>query len=381
VHIAVDTDEALALFDRHRFHYVFTDIFEPQVNGWAVLMKASQQDALRIVATDSNAMLPLRYKNVVDLRIHKPFERETIAQIILENSDRVSGLSALSSKRIKRAITEFDRIPVHPLNYMRLRDAMDNSKTNMQNITLLIMADVGLTTRVLKTVNSAQYGLKEKIVSVDRAVMQIGLKGLGELIFDTCYMVEPKNYPAGYIDFLWKYTLTGACYARLIAETMHEDDQFCSEVFTGAMLRDIGRLVFLHDFRDEYATLMKDNEEIDFSRAEARYFEMDHAMIGGLLLEDWSFPKRMAELVRMHHAPKLDADTTGAQLIVHWADRITGYLHGRDHEFMCKHVDCRASDDFLKKNNIRHWTKLCGEYIPFMISDYASFFQNVIGNR
>jgi len=381
LHIAGDTDTALALFEAHQFHYVFTDIYEPQVNGWAVLMKASQQDALRIVVSDSNALLPMRYKNVVDLRLHKPFEREAIAQIILDNVDRTSGLLTLSSKRIRRAVMGFDRIPVHPLNYMRLKDAMDNPKTTMQSATLLIMADLGLTARVLKTVNSAQYGLKEKIVNVDRAVMQIGLKSLGELIFDTCYMVEPRNYPDGYIDFLWKYTLTGACYARLIAETMQEDDQFCSEVFTGAMLRDIGRLVFLHEFRDEYATLLKDDTEIDFSKAEAKYFEMDHAMMGGLLLEEWYFPKRMAELVRMHHAPKLDADTTGAQLIVHWADRITGHLHGRDYEFMHKHVDCRETVDFTEKKNVKHWTKLCGEYIPFMISDYASFFQNVIGNR
>ena len=66
---------------------------------------------------------------------------------------------------------------------------------------------------------------------------------------------------------------------------------------------DIGKLVLMHRMNDYYRAIVQKVEESKgkFSELEAAEFGFDHAMVGMLLLQRWSFPDSLCQAVLHHH--------------------------------------------------------------------------------
>jgi putative nucleotidyltransferase with HDIG domain len=86
------------------------------------------------------------------------------------------------------------------------------------------------------------------------------------------------------------------------------------EVFTAALLHDVGKLVLGQFVEEDYARLERALEQgIPFEAAERIVFDTDHAEIGAAVLAKWSFPEGIVSAVRFHHEPEKAA---GEELMI-----------------------------------------------------------------
>ena len=76
--------------------------------------------------------------------------------------------------------------------------------------------------------------------------------------------------------------------------------------FTAALLHDIGKTILTHSLNGAYAKIVEETEVRGHSllEAETKLFGVNHAELGGQLLQHWKFPPGMVASVWFHHAPK-----------------------------------------------------------------------------
>jgi putative nucleotidyltransferase with HDIG domain len=76
------------------------------------------------------------------------------------------------------------------------------------------------------------------------------------------------------------------------------------EIFTAALLHDVGKLILGQFVAEEYAKIqLALAQGMPFEAAEAIVLGTDHAAIGAEVLSKWSLPAGIVHAVRWHHAP------------------------------------------------------------------------------
>jgi putative nucleotidyltransferase with HDIG domain len=101
---------------------------------------------------------------------------------------------------------------------------------------------------------------------------------------------------------LWEHSVTSAVAAQLVARNTAQDPNL---VFTAALVHDIGKIVLSEALGQTYSDLVDQVERDSYCllEAEKRVLGVEHAEIGGRLLERWKFPQELVLAVWFHHHP------------------------------------------------------------------------------
>lgn len=216
---------------------------------------------------------------------------------------------------------------------------INNDNHSLAHLIKIIKFDSALTANILKTANSAFYGIPTEVTHIDRAISLIGedcvfnitlKKGLAK-IFDQ----ELKGYK-GASGELWRHDLCTAIASKKIAQL--NKDQISPEIaFTGGLLHDIGKTIissFLGDTSSKIVEAIDRGRVKDFYEAEQRLLGIDHAMVGFELARHWNLPETLACIIRYHHIPfQAPDDLKPFVYCVHLGDIIAmmaGYGTGAD---------------------------------------------------
>jgi len=212
-------------------------------------------------------------------------------------------------KSILQEITdEVRNMPPVSQNTIRILGIVASNDYNVREIAELIGTDVSLSTRCLRMVNSAVFGLRSPVTTVERAVVLLGNKELlGMAVhsgFDGVYSAPLEGY-SGESGMLWEHSLRTAVASRTVAETAGWRE-VADTAYTAGLLHDMGKVIITHylagqpgDFLERYGV----GEETDFVAVETRILETDHAEVGSMMAERWGLPDPLKAAVRFHHVP------------------------------------------------------------------------------
>ena len=225
---------------------------------------------------------------------------------------------------LAKIMDKVDAFPSIPGSALRLLELVDQAEASLQDIEDVLRLDPGLTANVLKLTNSAFFGLPTKVGSVKRAVMLLGLDQLKHLIMASCVNavmdmdIPGYDLPAGE---LWRHSIAVSVAAEgLVHELGIESGD---DIFTAALLHDVGKLVLGQFVDDDYGTLKSvAGSSVSFEIAEKEVLGTDHAEIGARILELWSLPAELVHAVRWHHNPEMAADVLTSTDIVHVANML-----------------------------------------------------------
>lgn len=230
----------------------------------------------------------------------------------------------MKAEFLAKIMAEVDAFPSIPGSAPRLLELVDQADAPIQDIEDVLRLDPGLTANVLKLTNSAIFGLPSKVGSVKRAVMLLGLKKLRQLVMASCLnAVMDKDIP-GYdlpAGELWRHSIAVSVAAEGLVREL--DIASGEDIFTAALLHDVGKLVLGQFIDDDYGALRAAaGNTVSFEMAEKEVLGTDHAEIGARILEQWSLPAELVHAVRWHHNPELAADILPSTDIVHVANML-----------------------------------------------------------
>ena len=95
-----------------------------------------------------------------------------------------------------------------------------------------------------------------------------------------------------------------------------------SLIFTGALLRDIGKVVLDQHVKSAIGPLMNrvDTQASTFAEAERQVLGVDHTQVGAMVAKTWHFPLRLQCIIRYYHTPMEAKGCFLEASIVHMAD-------------------------------------------------------------
>lgn len=223
-------------------------------------------------------------------------------------------------------------LPSLPDVVNKIMEILVQPNANASEVAKLVTYDPGLTSKVLRMVNSAAYGFQRQISSVQHAIMILGfgtVRGvvLSASIFD---LFEGKKGDEG-IDptEFWKHSLNTAVAAKLLAEKWKIP--YADDAFSAGMLHDIGKMVLDYYCHKEYAKVLEDAWRCqmpyhgsNFLELEQHILKIDHAEIGYQVAIKWKMPAAFVDVIRYHHAPQ---QATNAPQLVYIVALANAFSH------------------------------------------------------
>ena len=166
-----------------------------------------------------------------------------------------------------------------------------------------VLAEPGLVTYLLRTVNSAHFGLSRRVSSVQQAILLQGYASVRSMASGLLLIQTFQQLPGlsgKYLQTVWSHSLVTAGLTRLLADPRLREAR--DALMLAAMVHNIGHLVLARHFGGKYEVLAQ-TDPLPPAEEERKNFEVDHAEVGAAMLEQWRFDKEIVDLVRAHHDP------------------------------------------------------------------------------
>ena len=182
-------EEALTVMDQQTFDIIVTDMRMPGMDGAQLLKEVQKRSphTLRMVLSgQSDRETILRSVNPAHQFVYKPCESEELKSRLA----RIFALGdLLKSSDLRELVTRLDYLPSLPGIYLQLNEELSRGEPSLQRIDELIGADMAMTAKVLKLVNSAFFCLPCEISRASHAVKLLGLETLRTLVL-TAHIFE-----------------------------------------------------------------------------------------------------------------------------------------------------------------------------------------------
>ncbi|WP_319410054.1 HDOD domain-containing protein [uncultured Desulfosarcina sp.] len=226
---------------------------------------------------------------------------------------------------IESIIDEIDHLrPVSDIAG-KVMTLLDDPDCGMSDLSEIIRHDPALTTNVLKLANSAYFGLPGKIYDAKQAVVYLGMTQVVDLVILVSCSESYNGSHAGYglsTGELWKSAVSGAILANDLAEI--KGLKQTSLLFTGALLRDIGKVVLDQYVKSAIEPIMSrvKSQAMAFTEAERQVLGFDHSQVGAMVAKNWHFPVSLQCILRYYHRPLEAKGCFLEASIVHMADAL-----------------------------------------------------------
>ncbi len=220
---------------------------------------------------------------------------------------------------------------------MKLICVVNDPDASGADVSKLLTTDPALATQVLKLVNSAYFGLMEKVSDVHQAVVLLGMRQIRNIALGAS-VVRAFGNNAEEARFdprkFWLHSIAVANLSMKVAQMLPATDP--DQAYVVGLLHDMGKLV-IHQFRHEEFMAILDRAEkasLAFYDAEPTRIESNHAEVGAWLAQEWELEHSIAEGVRWHHTPEKYA--------VH---RLAGVCRFANYVCAIKFLQCPGSYD------------------------------------
>ena len=197
-----------------------------------------------------------------------------------------------------------EKMPAFPKSVQKLLRLTRDINSQPKDLVSVIETDPVMMVKILKVLNSAYYNWPNKITSINRAVVYLGVNTIKNLALSIAAIgVLPKENKAGFdIHRYLLHSLTVAGVAKLLCARMGAgtDPMDCH---IAGLLHDFGKVVFAQFMPEECAAAIALSREsaMPLYLAEQKIIGVDHAAAGAILAEKWQFSKSLADSIRFHH--------------------------------------------------------------------------------
>lgn len=210
---------------------------------------------------------------------------------------------------VERLAGRIDEISSLPDVAMRVIEVANDSAAGAQELKAVMEGDVSLSARVLRLVNSAAYGLRERVTNLQMAIAYLGFRQIRNLALTaTISDLFKDDRPVGSYrrSALWRHLVGVGIASRMIAMRRRLDN--FEDVFLAGLMHDVG-IVFedQYDHRRFEQAMAALESHRSLEEAEQACLGYTHTQLGALVGEKWRFPPVVVAAIAEHHGNTHDS--------------------------------------------------------------------------
>ncbi|MDR2549499.1 MAG: HDOD domain-containing protein [Desulfobulbus sp.] len=198
-----------------------------------------------------------------------------------------------------------DKMPSLSTTVSKVLEICSRTDTSPNDLNKVISLDPVLTGQVLKLINSAYYSLVNKVTSLTRAIIMLGLNTVKNLALSTAVIRcvgQAKKSKALPIKDFWAHSIGVGVMAKLLAAERGLPLAEREEYFVAGLLHDLGKI----PFGDEYIEVLAQakNEQLPLIHLEKQCLEIDHEEVGEMIASNWRLNPVITDAICHHHSPE-----------------------------------------------------------------------------
>ena len=216
-------------------------------------------------------------------------------------------MSIKMPSKIEKTIEEMPAISPVVNKLTEMARDIDASPLDLVKV---IMIDPVLTAKVIRLVNTAFYGLAQRVRSLNEAVILLGVNTVKNLAMYTSILdkvvIHEKKLPLDGGEF-WRHCLATAVASKMLAKRQGVPSEKLETYFMAGLLHDLGKVLYLKAVPDIYQVVLTESQCLGVSLcfSEIAHFGFSHADLGGLLARKWILDPMLVEVIEQHHAPDM----------------------------------------------------------------------------
>ncbi len=196
--------------------------------------------------------------------------------------------------------------PSLPSTVTEVQSFIGSGKTDPGPLVEIIERDPAVSVNVLRRANSAYYGLRREVESVDHAVRLLGFIEICAIT-----MIEGMNkmqkrfseHPAIFRSVLHEAVFTGR-FAQKMTAALDLPAEWRRPSFLAGSIYVMGRLVLLYAAPTRYETLIEQFEApLPPTDAERCAFGVSHRSLAPIASDRWGLPDRICSVLRVAGDP------------------------------------------------------------------------------
>lgn len=185
-------------------------------------------------------------------------------------------------------------LPACPSTLVKLSLLMADEDCAIEQLAAVIENDMALSSAVVRTVNSALFGLLKRVDTVHEAIRYLGTAQVSGLTYEIG--LRGAFPPGPLLQAIWdRASIRGLAMAR-IARQLDVDPWLAHTI---GLFAESGRAVLIAYDHSRYTTLdNKCSSEAQLSAGEIEAFGVSHSVLGAALCQTWGLSKEVADSVR-----------------------------------------------------------------------------------
>ncbi|HEX7437501.1 MAG TPA: HDOD domain-containing protein [Caldimonas sp.] len=187
-------------------------------------------------------------------------------------------------------------IPAQPAGLVALSLLLAEEEVDLQAVSLLISSDMALAAAVLKAVNSARYGLRGRVQSVQQAITYLGTREVAAVTFELGLRAVFPAAPE--LERLWERASVRGLLMGRIGQALNVDPW---AAHSAGLFEECGKAVMFRHASARYGPMLRkaENDE-ELLMLEHEEFGVSHDTLGAALCESWGVAAPAVDSVRFH---------------------------------------------------------------------------------
>ncbi len=220
-------------------------------------------------------------------------------------SDTINIIDAAATPALAKLFGQIGKLTTLPASAQRIMEAATDQSAGAGELLEVIEGDPVLAAKILRRVNSAFYGLRNRVEDLRSAISLMGPREIRNLAF-TVYVSRMFDGESSHRDFsregLWQHCVAVGQAARLVSATCRCEKP--DEAYLAGLLHDMG-LILLDQYLPKKLMRVVDAvaDGAGTVEAEMSLLPFDHTQLGAYVAMQWNFPPAVIAAARYHHDP------------------------------------------------------------------------------
>lgn len=207
-----------------------------------------------------------------------------------------------SSKQAPQEIN-VEKLPSIPHTLIKLIEAFQDHDVDFKQISDIIQNDPTLTSKMLSVANSAAFS-QCHFKDFEHILVVLGMDRVKTIATSAAvqqFFSQFNTDENGHIGRFWLTSLHAAYFSKAVAHLVGYP--YIDEAYLGGLIHQIGQLVFLSQYYDDYAPILekcKDSQEL--KEKELELFGFTSATLGSKLVNSWQTESMLEDAILYQEA-------------------------------------------------------------------------------
>ena len=204
---------------------------------------------------------------------------------------------------LDRTVERIHDVSSLPEVFVRVCEVVNDERSSVAELKEVVESDPSLASRVLRTVNSAAYGVSTSIDTLHQAICMLGFNEIRNLaITASVATIFKKDNSIGTYSRkgLWRHLVSVGLVSRMIA--LRSGSQRFDNAYLAGLIHDIGIILLDQHLHPSFVEIVEQvSADTPLLTIERENIGFTHSDLGARIAQKWRFSEAAVSAIRFHH--------------------------------------------------------------------------------